>query len=150
MKLIFPILLIAFVLNSCSKKNTEKQAAEDDKIILQYLSDNSITATKASSGLYYVIDTQGTGASCHSSSDVKVAYKGYFTNGEVFDESSASGITFNLQQVIEGWTLGIPYFKEGGSGKLFLPSALAYGKKGTSGIPENSVLIFDIELIQVL
>jgi len=149
MKLIFPILLIAFVLNSCSKKSAAKQAAEDDKIILQYISDHSLLATKASSGLYYVIDVQGTGASCHSSSDVKVAYKGYFTNGEVFDES-ASGITFNLQQVIEGWTLGIPYFKEGGSGKLLLPSALAYGKKGTSGIPENSVLIFDIELIEVL
>ena len=80
---------------------------------------------------------------------MKVAYKGYFTNCEVFDEST-SGITFNLQQVIEGWTLGIPYFKEGGSGKLLLPSALAYGKKGTSGIPENSVLIFDIDLIEVL
>jgi FKBP-type peptidyl-prolyl cis-trans isomerase FkpA len=149
MKLFFSILFLAFVLNSCSKKNAVKQAAEDDKIILQYISDNSLLATKASSGLYYVIDEQGTGASCHSSSNVKVAYKGYFINGEVFDES-ASGITFNLQQVIEGWTLGIPYFKEGGSGKLLLPSALAYGKKGTSGIPENSVLIFDIELIEVL
>jgi FKBP-type peptidyl-prolyl cis-trans isomerase FkpA len=149
MKKIFLILFVGLLLNSCTKKSAAKQTAEDDKIILQYISDNSLLATKASSGLYYVIDEQGTGASCHSSSDVKVAYKGYFTNGEVFDES-ASGITFNLQQVIEGWTLGIPYFKEGGSGKLLLPSALAYGKKGTSGIPENSVLIFDIELIEVL
>jgi len=150
MKHLLLLLIIGLLFNSCSKKTAEKQAAEDDKILLQYISDNSLTATKASSGLYYVIDSQGSGASCHSSSDVMVAYKGYFTNGEVFDESSASGISFNLQQVIEGWTLGIPYFKEGGVGKLLLPSALAYGKKGTSGIPENSVLIFDIELIQVL
>lgn len=149
MKLIFALIAITLFLGGCTKKSAAKQAAEDDKIILQYISDHSLLATKASSGLYYVIDEQGTGASCHSSSDVKVAYKGYFTNGDVFDES-ASGITFNLQQVIEGWTLGIPYFKEGGSGKLLLPSALAYGKKGTSGIPENSVLIFDIELIEVL
>jgi FKBP-type peptidyl-prolyl cis-trans isomerase FkpA len=85
-----------------------------------------------------------------STSDVKVAYKGYFTDGSVFDESSAAGITFNLQGVIAGWTEGIPFFKEGGTGKLLLPSALGYGKSGTNGIPKNSVLIFDIELLQVL
>jgi FKBP-type peptidyl-prolyl cis-trans isomerase len=52
--------------------------------------------------------------------------------------------------VISGWTEGIPKFKEGGVGKLFLPSALAYGEQGTNGIPSNSVLVFDIHLIDVL
>jgi FKBP-type peptidyl-prolyl cis-trans isomerase len=55
-----------------------------------------------------------------------------------------------LQNVILGWTEGIPYFKEGGSGKLLIPSALAYGPNGTTGIPPNSVLIFEIELIEVI
>ena len=45
---------------------------------------------------------------------------------------------------------GIPYFKEGGSGKLLIPSALAYGPNGTTGIPPHSVLIFEIELIEVI
>ncbi|MFT5602342.1 MAG: FKBP-type peptidyl-prolyl cis-trans isomerase FkpA, partial [Flavobacteriales bacterium] len=48
------------------------------------------------------------------------------------------------------WTEGIPYFKEGGSGILLIPSHLGYGKSGTSGIPGNSVLIFDVKLIEVL
>ena len=56
----------------------------------------------------------------------------------------------NLQQVIKGWTVGISYFKEGGSGLLFVPSHLAYGSDGYRGIPGGSVLIFEIELIDVI
>lgn len=148
---VLSILLSIFLLvSSCSKKKAEKQAAEDDAILQSYLTDNGINALKTSSGLYYSIETQGTGVECTVNSTVKVAYKGYFTDGSVFDESSNSGITFNLQQVISGWTEGIPKFKEGGIGKLFIPSALAYGKQGTNGIPPNSVLVFDIHLIDVL
>jgi FKBP-type peptidyl-prolyl cis-trans isomerase FkpA len=150
MKYLFPILLIGFLFNSCAKKKAEKQAAEDDKIIQQYLSDHGLTATKTSSGLYYIIESQGNGQGCISTSDVKVAYTGYYTDGSIFDQSSSSGITFNLQGVIAGWTEGIPYFKEGGVGKLLIPSALGYGKSGSSGVPGNTVLIFDVELIQVL
>ncbi len=150
MKYLLPLLFIGLLLNSCGKKKAEKQAKKDDDIIKTYLNANNLTATKTDSGLYYIINVPGNGQSCVSTSDVKVSYKGYFTDGTVFDESPAAGITFNLKGVISGWTEGIPFFKEGGSGKLLLPSALAYGVKGTSGIPANSVLIFDVTLIDVL
>jgi FKBP-type peptidyl-prolyl cis-trans isomerase len=52
--------------------------------------------------------------------------------------------------VIPGWTSGIPYFKEGGYGKLLIPSALGYGPSGSGSIPPNTVLVFDVKLIQVL
>ena len=81
---------------------------------------------------------------------MRVAYRGYFTNGQVFDESESNGVVFGLNQVIRGWTLGIPYFKEGGRGILLIPSGLAYGSNPRSGIPANSVLIFDINLIEIL
>lgn len=141
-------LLLAFV--SCTAKKAEKQAQTDDAILQQYIQENGLTAQKTASGLYYVIDNPGTGLPCNSNSYVKVSYKGYFTDGAVFDESDAQGISFSLTGVIKGWTEGIPYFKEGGNGKLLLPSALAYGKSGTSGIPANSVLIFDVKLLEVL
>jgi FKBP-type peptidyl-prolyl cis-trans isomerase FkpA len=102
------------------------------------------------SGLYYVDEETGTGENPDPTSTVRVAYKGYFTNGEVFDESSSAGITFGLNQVIQGGRVGIPFFKEGGRGKLIIPSGLAYGSRPRSDIPANSVLIFDIELIEVL
>jgi len=150
MKYFFPVVILIFCFSSCAKKKTTNQAATDDSIIQQYIIDHNLTATPTGTGLYYVIGNQGTGGVCTSNSTVKVSYKGYFTDGNVFDESPVSGIEFGLQSVIQGWTEGIPYFKEGGEGKLLIPSALGYGENGTSGIPENSVLIFDITLIQIL
>lgn len=148
MKIIAPLLIISLVLFSCKKK--EIQADKDENAIVDYIATNGLNAIATGSGLYYVIDAQGTGVSCNSNSTVKVAYTGYYLNGSIFDESSASGATFNLQGVIEGWTEGIPYFKKGGTGKLLIPSALGYGSSEHNGIPGNSVLIFDIHLIDVL
>lgn len=78
-----------------------------------------------------------------------MAYKGYFTNGKVFDKSEDSGISFGLQQVIKGWTEGIPFFKEGGSGLLLIPAHLGYGSNDRGPIPGGSVLIFEVKLIAV-
>ena len=149
MKYFLPILLVVFSMTSCAKKNTEEQASTDEKIIQQYISDNNLNATATGSGLYYVVHSPGAGDGCTSASTVTVAYRGSFTDGSVFEESPAQGVEFSLQGVIAGWTEGIPYFKEGGSGILILPSALAYGKSGSGSIPPNTVLVFDIELIDV-
>lgn len=151
MKYLVPLFSLIVLFSACKKKDTtEDQAAKDEVIITQYISDNNLNATATGSGLHVVINNPGTGASCNSNSNVKVSYKGYFTNGEVFDQSSVAGITFNLQNVIKGWTEGIPYFKEGGSGILLIPSALGYGANGNSSIPGNTVLIFEITLIDVI
>ncbi|MCJ8290242.1 MAG: FKBP-type peptidyl-prolyl cis-trans isomerase [Crocinitomicaceae bacterium] len=150
MKYFLPVLLVVFALTSCAKKNAEEQAILDEEIIQQYITDNNLNAVPTGSGLYYVIDSQGTGDACTSASTVTVAYTGSFIDGVEFEQSPAQGVEFSLQQVIKGWTEGIPYFKEGGVGKLILPSALAYGTSGSASIAPNTVLIFDIELIDVL
>lgn len=121
---------------------------QNEKEITDYIAKNNLEAKKSETGLYYIINEPGTGKQPISTSDVRVAYKGYFTNGNIFDQSDASGISFNLQQVIKGWTEGITYFKEGGSGVLLVPAHLAYGN-GRPGIPAGSVLIFDIKLLAV-
>ena len=141
-------LIVSLTFVGCNK--VKRQAKKDDKIIQDYIESHSLTATKTGSGLYVVIDEPGGGATCHGQSDVTVAYKGYFTTDAVFDQSSAQGATFNLANVIEGWTEGIPYFREGGSGKLLIPSALGYGPTQKGSIPANSVLIFDVHLLDVL
>jgi FKBP-type peptidyl-prolyl cis-trans isomerase FkpA len=149
-KLSFLLLLLisSTLVLSCAKKKAREQAEKDDAIIQKYISDNQLDATKTTTGLYVVIDTAGTGLQPTTTSTVKVAYKGYLTNGEVFDQS-VDGITFGLTGVIRGWTEGIPYYKEGGSGKLLIPSALGYGDKPQGMIPANSVLIFDVRLLRV-
>jgi FKBP-type peptidyl-prolyl cis-trans isomerase FkpA len=125
------------------------QATADRNIITQYISDHKLSAQSNSDGLYYVINNAGTGAQPSGSSNVTVSYKGYLPNGSVFDQTTSSGATFNLANVIKGWQEGIPLFKKGGNGMLLIPSALGYGSQAQGSIPANSVLIFEITLINV-
>lgn len=138
------VLILLF--SACKKE--ESQADKDDAIIRQYLSDNSIEATKDPSGLYYVVTEEGTGDHPDINSEVTVKYKGYLTNGTVFDETTGnSSTTFPLSGLIRGWQIGIPKLRQGGKGTFFVPSALGYGSQSVGNIPANSVLIFDIELV---
>lgn len=141
--------LILFAAGSCKKKKVIDQAAADENTITKYLSDNKLTATATGSGLHYTITTQGTGIQPSINSFITVNYKGYLTNGTIFDQSSTGGFSSSLTTVIKGWQEGIPLFKKGGKGKLFIPSALGYGTAGSGSIPGNAVLIFDIELLDV-
>ncbi|MBF4508045.1 FKBP-type peptidyl-prolyl cis-trans isomerase [Flavobacterium sp. JLP] len=139
--------------NSDKETNQEPQktdyTVENEKEITDYIAKNNLTAKRTDSGLYYVINEPGTGAQPTSTSTVTVAYKGYYSSGKVFDQSTAQGLTFGLNQVIKGWTEGIPYFKVGGSGVLLVPSHLGYGPYDYNGIPGGSVLIFDVKLLAV-
>ncbi len=122
---------------------------DNEADILTYINDNNLNAKRTDSGLYYVINKEGTGQKPTSNSSVTVVYKGYFLDGTVFDASNTNGTTFRLDQVISGWTEGIPLFNEGGEGILLIPNNLAYGLQGTPPIPGGAVLVFDIELISV-
>jgi len=145
---LFAFLFIFFV--SCGDDDQPVDfVSVNDKEIQEYLIMNGLQAEKSTTGLYYIIKTQGTGENPGPTDQVRVAYKGYFLNGNVFDQSPVEGISFNLQQVIRGWTEGITYFKEGGSGLLLVPAHLGYGPQDYRGIPGGSVLIFEIDLIEV-
>ncbi|MGL4384002.1 MAG: FKBP-type peptidyl-prolyl cis-trans isomerase [Flavobacterium sp.] len=151
MKQLLSTLLVLTLFISCSKdtKTVTDYTAKNEQEIKDYLAKNNLTAQRSTSGLYYIINEQGTGTQPTAASNVTVAYKGYFTNGNVFDQSKAEGISFGLNQVIKGWTEGIPYFKAGGSGVLLIPSHLGYGSTNNGPIPGGSVLIFDVKLISV-
>ena len=145
MKYILFIPILLFLL-SCNKEDS--QTEKDDQIIRDYLSENNIDATKHSSGLYYIITVIGTGNNPNANSEVTVRYKGYLTDGTIFDQTDGSSTaTFGLGSLIEGWKIGIPLLKEGGAGTFFIPSVLGYGSQGSGSIPANSVIIFDIELV---
>ncbi len=140
-------LFILFTISSCQDNEIIDYDKQNEIDILKYISDNNLDAQKSNSGLYYIILKEGTGTQPNSNSNVTVNYKGYFTNNKTFDQNN--NITFNLQQVIAGWTEGITYFKEGGEGILLIPSRLGYGSKDRNSIPGGSVLIFDIDLLNV-
>ncbi len=99
-----------------------------------------------------VIDTKaGTGATVKAGDTVTVDYTGAVAaTGVIFQSSLDTGkpVTFPLNQVIEGWTKGIPGMKVGGTRRLLIPAAMAYGANppSGSGIPANANLVFDVTL----
>ena len=144
-KILIPLVIL--VLIGCGSDDGQRDFTElNEQEIQDYISAEGLNAIRSASGLYYVINNAGSANKPLPSSNVTVAYKGYFTDGRVFDESSAEGISFNLNQVIPGWTEGLTYFGEGGSGVLLIPSRLGYGNSGRGSIPGGAVLVFDIAL----
>lgn len=137
------IAVFVFMQSSCTKTDDRP----DSEKIQAYIKDKGWNAQSTPEGLYYVIDSLGTGTAYPTlNSTVSVKYKGYLLDGTVFD-SNQTGISFGLRQVIQGWQIGIPKFKKTGRGKLLIPSALGYGSRAVGSIPANSVLIFEIELL---
>ena len=82
-----------------------------------------------------------------ASSLVEIIYVGTLLDGTQFDSSDGFPTTFPIYNVISGWREGLTYFKKESEGILLIPSRLAYGPQGRTGIPANSVLRFDIELL---
>lgn len=124
------------------------QLKEDRRIIREYLKDNNIQADSLDDGLYYVIEEEGTGTtSPNRFSNITVYYTGAFLSGEVFDQTGNDPVSLDLAGTISGWQLGLPLLKKGGKIQLYVPSRLGYGEFGRGAIPGNTVLQFDIELL---
>jgi len=147
------VLIIAsiVILASCKKEDPDSIAAEDRKTILNYIKKEGLTdvAVEHSTGLFYVMEEPGTGSHPTLTTNIMIRYLGKYTDGLVFDGSN--GTLFNLNRTILGWQVGIPLFKNGGKGMLFVPSAMGYGSYPPygSGIRRNAVLIFEFEIIDM-
>lgn len=102
-------------------------------------------------GILYEVLQTGTGRRATVRSVVSVFYKGSLITGKVFDDNTRQGYpdAFRLAGLIEGWQIAIPYMSEGDKWRIYLPSELGYGSRGTHGIPGDSALIFEIELVRI-
>jgi peptidyl-prolyl cis-trans isomerase A (cyclophilin A) len=129
-----------------------KEAAK--KTFDSLISSTYPTAIKTASGLYYIVEKEGTGKQAGNGKNVKVHYSGKFVNGIEFDNSYKSNnpLSFKIGQgtMIPGWEEGIALMKEGAKYKLIVPSELAFGERGhPAGIAPFTNLIFDTELVEV-
>lgn len=139
----------------------EVMAVEDPKALLKqetqqieaYLQQRGINDYEVSpDGIYYTVERQGEGIKPQRGQKVTVHYRGTLLNGKQFDASydrnQPFSFTLGQGQVIRGWDFGIPLFNVGGKGTLYLPSSLGYGERGSgANIPPNSILIFDVEVL---
>ncbi|MDD3035763.1 MAG: FKBP-type peptidyl-prolyl cis-trans isomerase [Candidatus Saccharimonadaceae bacterium] len=100
-----------------------------------------------------IIDlVQGNGEVAQQDSTITAHYTGALANsGVIFQSSHDVGqpAIFGLNQVISGWTKGVPGIRVGGKRRLLIPSGMAYGSRSIGNIPPNSDLVFDIELVAV-
>lgn len=101
-----------------------------------------------------IIDTvEGTGDQVPEGATITAHYTGALCkDGTIFQSSHDFGeaISFGLDQVIKGWTVGVPGMKVGGTRRLVIPSEMAYGSvRAAANIPPNSDLVFDIELVAI-
>ncbi|HPO12450.1 MAG TPA: FKBP-type peptidyl-prolyl cis-trans isomerase [Candidatus Hydrogenedentes bacterium] len=104
------------------------------------------------SGLQYKVITEGDGPSPTANDKVKVHYTGTLTDGTKFDSSVDRGepVEFGVTQVIKGWTEALQLMKKGAKWQLFIPASLGYGPRDQQKIPANSVLIFEVELLDII
>ncbi|SHJ49670.1 FKBP-type peptidyl-prolyl cis-trans isomerase FklB [Hymenobacter daecheongensis DSM 21074] len=133
--------------NSADMSNN-KQAGED------FLAENKNKpgVHTLPSGLQYEVLTEGSGKKPGPTSNVTTHYHGTLLNGTVFDSSYQRGqpASFGVNQVIAGWTEALQLMPEGSKWRLYIPSEMAYGKRGAGrDIGPDSALIFDVELLKV-
>ncbi|MEM1324864.1 MAG: FKBP-type peptidyl-prolyl cis-trans isomerase [Bacteroidota bacterium] len=126
-----------------------KQLAKDVELITDYLADNEVQdIDSTASGIYYFFEDETEGDKPTANSTVTVRYRGYFLNGDTFDETQGEATaTFSLNGVIPGWKEALQLFPKGSRGTFLLPSVMAYGPSGNGTIPPNTVLAFDVELV---
>ncbi len=136
--------------------NAQKAEADKAKTISadDFVKKNYPKAIKTASGLYYVVEKEGTGAKAEPGKKVSVHYTGRLADGTKFDSSYDRNqplpFTLGQHQVIAGWDEGIALMHVGSKYKLIIPASLGYGANGAGGvIPPNATLIFDTELMDV-
>jgi FKBP-type peptidyl-prolyl cis-trans isomerase len=130
----------------CTPKTTGSESAA----MQAYCAGNGITPTAHSSGLLYQIMNPGSGVTPTVNSTIYITYVGKLVDGTIFDQQNNSSATgWPLNQLIEGWRVGLPLIKKGGEIKLVVPSSMAYGCAGYGAVPGNAILFFDITLVDV-
>jgi len=129
-----------------AKANQEK----GDKFLAENGKKPGVVTT--ASGLEYQVLTEGTGAKPGPKDGVKVHYKGTLLDGKTFDSSYDRGqpAVMPLEGVIPGWSEGLQLMKVGGKTKFWIPAKLAYGEQAPPMIGPNQVLVFEVELLDIV
>ena len=124
-------------------------ATEGDKFLLENRVKEGVQITD--SGLQYKVIVMGDGAKPNANDKVTVHYRGTLLNGEEFDSSYSRNqpTSFQLDQVIAGWTEGVALMPVGSKFLFYIPPDLAYGAAGGGPIGPNSTLIFEVELLSI-
>lgn len=134
-----------------AKNEGETNLKKADEFLAKNKKDNS-DIKETPTGLQYRVLREGDGDSPVAEDRVKVHYAGKLIDGTQFDSSYERGdpTEFGLNQVIKGWTEGLQLMKVGAKYEFFIHPKIAYGSRPRPTIPANSVLIFEVELLDIV
>lgn len=146
MKLILPLLLL-FIGFSCSTYS-ESEKDDFDKKIEAHIKKNKLDLKRSNSGLYFKITKEGEGRLVKFTDKVSFTYKGSFLNGKVFDYQEKP-VEFDVKALIGAWREIMLELKKGGEAYLIAPPQLGYGDNKLDDIPQNSILVYELQLVDV-
>lgn len=142
--------LIPIALLSC-RTYSDEDKAHFDKEIEAYIKSKGLKGLERSeSGLYYRIDDEGSERKILFKDQVHFKYKGTLTNGKVFDDQTKEGQTFYVQELIGAWKEIMLEIGEGGKAFIIAPPQLGYGNHQLDKIPQNSILVYELEIVEVI
>lgn len=145
---IYMVFVSIILLTISCQKDSITRFEDERREIKKYLEDNKLQYTEQSTGLFMVTDVEGTNGSPGQGALVEVKYKGYYLDGEIFDQTIGNQTAkFNLYSLVLGWRYGVPLMKKGGKSRLLMPSRLGYGSNPPQGIRPNAILVFEVELV---
>lgn len=147
MRTLLFLALTVLVLVSCSTYNDQDKKRFDEKI-LTYLKKRKIKCTRSDSGLYYKIIEEGSGAYIKFQDEVTFTYHGTLIDGTVFDEQKKP-VSFKVRDLIAAWKEIMLELKPGAKAFLVAPPQLGYGEYKLDDIPQQSILIYTIEIQDV-
>lgn len=143
----FLILFLAF--SSCQTYSDSDLSTFDEKI-QKFIKKSKIKYQKSESGLYYFIENEGEGDFVKLTDEVSFTYEGKLLDGTVFDgENKRKPIKFQVSKLIQAWQETMLYLKKGGKAKIISPPQLGYGDYDLEDIPKNSILVFELEVVDV-
>ena len=140
--------VISTLLFSCGSYS-EGELSEFDQEIEKYMKSNKIDCEKSGSGLYYKIIEEGEGDFIQFTDKVLVKYRGTLLGGKKIDEQTEP-IEMAVSAQINAWKELMLQLKKGSKAYMIVPPHLGYGEYTVDKIPPNSILVFELEIVDVL
>ncbi|HMD01042.1 MAG TPA: DUF3472 domain-containing protein, partial [Ferruginibacter sp.] len=125
------------------------ESIKENTAMTDAIQSGKFDTTGVINGVYYKILKDGSGPYVSVNDSVVVKYKGSLLNGSIFDETKDKPVTFPLKRLIRGWQSAMPMCKVGGKIRMMIPSSMGYSIRNLGIIPPNSILIFEVEVLDI-